>query len=422
MQLLLIGVNSQSAPLPVREKLAIRAEKLPQALAQLRKYVPHAVILSTCNRTEIYAAGADERQTPEGVFCFLKEYACMSDHVLESCLYQMSGRSIVEHLFRVACGLDSMVIGEYEVLGQVRQAVDVAERTGMTNLPLRHIFHSALRAGRKAREETDISKYALSVSSIAINKAMDLVSDIKRSKLIVIGAGEAGKAAARVAAKRGVSNIVIMGRKEESAALVTGQVGGKPASISTLSQELVDTDIVVACAASPHIVLHNTHITQAMLKRSQRPMIIIDIAVPRNVDPSVCDIAGVYLYNIDDLGTEADNNRLQREAEISAVEKLIRKEADLVVRWWRDYNLRPAIKSMMAKAERIRANQYKRTLKKLPDISEEERQAIDLLTISIMDKILHDPISYLKADSKYDETDKVQLIRRIFNLDGDEDE
>lgn len=421
MHLSVVGINNESAPITIREKLAISAERLPEALLQLRRYSPNSLILSTCNRTEIYAAAGELRDAEKAAVNFLRYYANVHDDILEPCIYILSGMPLVEHLFRVACGLNSLVIGEYEVLGQVRQALMAAENTGMANLPLRHIFYSAIRAGRKAREETGISKYALSVSSIAINRAMDIVSDIRKSKLIVIGAGEAGRLAARVAADRGASNIVIMSRKEGNAARLTRQLGGRPAGISRLPDELIDADIVIACAASPHAILHFHQVFETMRERVERPMIIIDIAIPRNVEPGVGNIKGVHLCNIDDLNSEADANRTQRETEITAVERMIQKEVDRLSKWWEIYNVRPAIKTLMAKAEKIRSSQYSRTLKKLTALTEEEKRAVELLTTSIVDKILRDPILYLKSDDDGHGTNRALVVRQLFRLDGGEE-
>jgi glutamyl-tRNA reductase len=416
MQLSLIGINNQTAPVSIREKLAISDEMLPETLLRLKMNVQYGVVLSTCNRTEIYLAGTNPADMESAGLNFLSDCAAVSRNVLKPYVDIMTGRALVEHLFRVACGLNSMVIGEHEVLGQVRQALASAEKAGMVNLPLRHIFQSAIGAGRSARDETGISRNAVSVSSIAMNKAMDIVPDIRLSKLVVIGAGEAGRLALKVAAGRGATNIVVMSRTEERAVRLTHEFGGKPSSTTRLGQELIDTDIVFGCAASPHAIVRVPHVIEVMSKRPGRPLIIIDIAVPRNVDPAVGDIKGVHLYNIDDLIGEADNNRSQRELEIAAVERVVSREVELAMKWWQAYNVRPAIKALMAKAEKIRSGQFEKTIGRLSDLTDDEKQAVEMLTTSIVDKILHDPILYLKSDSDGNVLRKSELVRQIFKL------
>ena len=417
MYLSLVGINHQTAPIVIREKVAISVDRLLDSLSLLRPYIPHSVILSTCNRTEIYAA-SDNCNVEKACLEFLKDHLHVTDDSLSPYVYAINDRALVVHLFRVACGLDSMVIGEYEVLGQVRHALEVAEKAGMVNLPLRHIFHSAVRTGRRAREETGISKNALSVSSIAVNKAIDIIPDISKSKIIVMGAGEAGRLAVKVARSRGSAEIVVVSRTEDRAVSLTSELGGRPASPDKLTEELGDANIVITCAASPHPILRHKHVIEAMSKRPELPLIIIDIAMPRNVDPEIQGIKNVHLYNIDDLNDVADNNRIQREMEIAAAENIIREEVDMCMKWWQVYRVRPAIKAMMAKAERIRSSQYHKSLKKFQALTDEDKHAIDLLTRSIVDKILRDPIMYLKSgNNSVNDTDNSEIINKLFRLD-----
>jgi glutamyl-tRNA reductase len=422
MYINLVGINYQTAPIEIREKAAISFERLPDSLSALHRYVSHGVILSTCNRTEIYAASGDGIDVNKACEAFLREYLQIAGEGRSTFMYTMRDSALVEHLFRVASGLDSMIIGEYEVLGQVKQAFETAEDAGMINLTLRHIFHSAMRTGRLAREETGISKYALSVSSVAVNKALDINPKINNAKLVVIGAGEAGRQVVRVARSRGAAQIVVISRTEARAMRLTEQCGGRPAGTDKLASELVDADIVITCAASPHAILHHKNLHEAMIKRPELPMIIIDIAMPRNVDPGVKAISNVHLFNIDDLNELADENRSQRELEIEAVEKIINREGDLLLKWWKTYKVRPAIKALMSKAEKIRSSQYNKSLKKLSSLSEDDKQAIELLTTSIVDKILRDPILYLKTSGhKGDWDERTGIVKELFKLDESKD-
>jgi glutamyl-tRNA reductase len=418
MHINLVGINYQTAPIEIREKAAISLERLPDSLTALRKYVSHGVILSTCNRTEIYASADDSHDVKKACDDFLREYLQIAVDGLSTFMYSKRDSALVEHLFRVASGLDSMIIGEYEVLGQVKQAWELAEEAGMSNMALRHIFHSAIRTGRLARDETGISKYALSVSSVAVNKALDINPDLSDAKLVVIGAGEAGRQVVRVARSRGTAQIVVISRTQARAMHLTEQCGGRPVGTDKLACELANADIVITCAASPHAILHRKHVVEAMSKRPELPMIIIDIAMPRNVEHTVKGIANVHLFNIDDLNELADKNRVQRELEIAAVEKIIERESDLLVKWWKAYKLRPSVKALMAKAEKIRSNQCNKSLKKLTSLSDEDRQTIDVLTTSIVDKLLRDPILYLKSPgNKWDSDERADIVKELFKLD-----
>jgi len=417
MHVSLMGINHRTAPVDVREKAAIGPDGLPVFLHHLRQYVQYGIILSTCNRTEVYVTGSRLSDLEKACTDFMRESMILPADSAPY-IYVMSDRAACEHLFSVACGLDSMVIGEYEVLGQVGQALAAAEKAGTVNLPLRHIFESAVSTGRRVRNETGISRNPLSISSIAVNKALDIVNDIGSSKIVIIGAGEAGKLALKVARSRGATELVVVSRTLQRAVQITAQYGGSPVAPQMLADELRQADIVIACAASPHPVLRHRHVSEAMVSRPDLPMIIIDIALPRNVEPAVSSIDNVHLYNMDDLNGLADNHRQEREAEVAAVQKIVADELDILMTWWQGYSARPVIKALVARAEKIRAAQYHSSLKKMPSLSQEEKQSIDLLTRSIVDKIIRDPILYLKSGSG---TDHAETISRLFGLkDGKE--
>ncbi len=416
MYFTLTGINHHSAPIEVRERAAINAEALPAALLRLRQYAPHSIILSTCNRTEIYALGPNAADVSGACTRYLKDALQVTDGSLATYIYTESGEALLRHLCSVACGLDSMVIGEYEVLGQVRQALTAAEKAGMVNLPLRHLFEGAIRSGRRAREETGISKNALSISSIAVNKALAIITDISNAKIIIIGAGEAGRLALRIARSRGAGGLVVVSRTEQRAVDLAIQYGARPVSHDRLIAEMRDADIVITCAALPHPVLRYKQVSEAIDGRTGLPLVILDIAMPRNVEPSVQEIPGVHLYNIDDLNHIAEGHRLERETEVRAVERIIGEEVAMLMKWWQSYNARPVIKSLMQRAEQIRSEQYGRSVKKLPALTGEERQAIDLLTRSIVDKILREPIMFLKSGAGKDGS---EVISRLFGLDDE---
>jgi len=416
MHVCLVGLNHHSAPVAILEKAAIRAKKLSDSLESFRSYASHGVILSTCNRTEIYTVTSGDNQGTMLSLSFLQKYLDIPQHTSHLYTYVLEGKAAVEHLFSVTCGLDSMVIGEYEVLGQVRQALEAAEEAEIVNLPLRYLFQSAIRTGRRVRQETGISKDALSVSSVAVELAAAAISDLANCKMLVIGAGEAGRLAAKAAKERGVSHIVVASRTRERASELAAELGGLPISTVSLAEELPACNLVVACADAPHHVLDVSTVEAVMSRRPEAPLVIIDIAVPRNVIPAVAQISNVFLYNIDDLTNISEQNRKQREEEVEKTGEIIAAEVKEFFSWWQDLEVRPLVAALMKKAEEIRRSQLDRTLKKLPPLSEEEQYSLEMMTRAIVAKILKGPIHNLKANGRRN-LGYVETVRELFQLD-----
>jgi glutamyl-tRNA reductase len=314
-----------------------------------------------------------------------------------------------------------MIIGEFEVLGQVRHALETAEKARMVNLPLRNMFQSAIRTGRRVREETGISKNALSVSSVAVELATKAVGDVARRKILIIGAGEAGKLVAKAAKERGASNIVVTSRSHERASSLAAALDGTSVSLNNLTSELINSNIIVTCAGAPHRILDFCRVEEAMKNRQELPLVIIDIAVPRNVEPTVGQINNVFLYNIDDLTEISESNRKQREGEIQNTSEIIAAEVANFVSWWQALKVRPVVSALMAKAEDIRRAQLNKTLKKLNGLSDEERHRLEAMTKSIVTKILKDPIYCLKANAN-DDINYGELVVELFQLNTEREE
>ncbi len=413
MHVSLVGLNHSTTPVTIREKVAISAEQLHDSLLLLRHYVPHGIILSTCNRTEVYTM--DSHPTEESSINFLNAMSGVSFADLLPHIYLRTNETAFRHLFRIASGLDSMIIGEFEVLGQVRRALEVAEKANMVNLPLRYFFQSAIRSGRRVREETGISKNALSVSSVAVDLASRVVGDLGSCKMFIIGAGEAGRLVAKVAKDRGVSRIVVASRTQERASTLAAALGGIPISLNNLAGELSTANIVVTCAGAPHRILDVSHVGEAMRNRLELPLVIIDIAVPRNVEPAVGQINNVFLYNIDDLTQISEQNRQQREGAIQKAEELVTDEVAKFASWQRAFEVRSTVSALMRKAEDIRHRQLNLTLKKLRPLSDEEQESLEALTKSIVTKILQDPVRRLKQSTNSDYY--AEIVERLFQLD-----
>jgi glutamyl-tRNA reductase len=314
-----------------------------------------------------------------------------------------------------------MIIGEYEILGQVKQALEAAEKAKVVNLPLRRLFQSAIRTGRRAREETEISKNALSVGSVAVDLAARVVGDFGDCKMMVIGTGEAGRLVAKAARDRGTSQIVVASRTRERASALAAVLGGIPVSLNNLVEELSTCNIVVTCASAPRQILDSCRVKSAMKARPELPLVIIDIAVPRNVASAVSKINNVFLYNIDDLTQVSNLNREQREEEIRQVEKIILAELVKFNSWQQALEFRPTVSALMKKAEGIRRRQLEQTIGKLHYLSDEERDSLEAMTRSIVTKILKDPICRLRATAGSNHG-YAELVRELFQLDMEKPE
>ncbi|MDP2916910.1 MAG: glutamyl-tRNA reductase [Dehalococcoidia bacterium] len=418
MHISLVGINHRTAPVDIREKMAIRAAKLGDSLSSLKRFAPSGVILSTCNRTEIYTANDDSREPAQASLDFLSEYLDISIPQLLRYAYIYKDTEAVEHLFRIASGLDSMIIGEFEVLGQVGNALDAAEIAGMMNLPLRQLFQSAIRAGRRVRKETGISKNALSVSSVAVELAIQVIRDPATCKMVVIGAGEAGRLVAKAARDRGITRIYVAGRTQDRASALVSELGGTSFRIENLEEEMKTADMVVTCADAPHCILRAEQIERTMKERSL-PMVIIDIAVPRNAEPAIKQMANVFLHNIDDLTQISEQNRKQREAEILKASEIVAAEVAEFNSWWQSLDTRHVVGALMSKADAIRAAQLDKTLRKLRPLTEEEREDLEAMTKSIVTRILQGPVNYLKSTNG-DGKAGASVVSELFELEPKE--
>jgi glutamyl-tRNA reductase len=411
-----VGINHRTAPVALREKVAIRVGKLQDSLAALQSYLDCGVILSTCNRTEIYTGIDAHSHAVKQSLTFLKTCLDMTDAVSRQYTYVLENEAAVNHLYRIACGLESMVVGEYEVLGQVRQALEAAEVAKMVSLPLRRLFQGAIRTGRRVREETDISKSALSVSSVAVDLAVRLIGSLDGCKTLIIGAGEAGRLVAEAAKKKGLSKVTVASRTLSRAAALASVVGGTPISMSSLASELENSNLVVACADAPHRVLDVPQVESVMRKRSNIPLVIIDIGVPRNVSPSVAQIDNVFLYNIDDLKQVAEQNQKRRKLEVKKAEEIIAAEVSRFLTWWQTFKVRPVVSALMKKAENVRRAQLNKTLKRLSPLSDEELYSLEMMTKSIVTNILKEPIQFLKTNAD-DNGSYKKMVEELFALD-----
>lgn len=423
MQLCLVGANHNTMPVELRERVAVGTEQLPEVLSSLLQRVSQAVLLSTCNRTEVYVLDAGRKSNLDAAIDFLAARAGTVAGELWPYLYTRAGEDAVRHLFRVASGLDSMVIGEHEVLGQVRQALERAERVGRPGLPLANMFRHAVTTGRRVRAETRLSRNALSVSSVAVDLATKTVEDLAKCHTLVIGAGEAGKLVARALKARGASRMTVTSRSLDRASALADSLGGHAVPFYRLQEALRDADVVIACTGAPHTILDRQTVESAMSARPDRPMVLVDISVPRNVDPDVKHATGVFLYDIDDLTGITQVNELLRRAEVDKAMEIVDAEVSKYMAWFQTMGVKPIVSALVSKAEAIRKAQIDVVLKRLPNLSEDERVSIEAMTRAIVKRVLDDPIRCLKREcgrcngrTCYDNEVHVRAVSEMFRL------
>ncbi|MBI3744317.1 MAG: glutamyl-tRNA reductase [Chloroflexi bacterium] len=414
MHIAAIGVNHRTAPVEVRERLALVPEDLPDALRALARVSPESAILSTCNRTEVYAI-FERLPSGDPLSHYLSEHHRLASEELEPYLFRYNQDEAVQHLFAVASGIDSMILGETEILGQVRGALVQASEAGQVGKALSRLFHDALRTGRRARVETGISRHAISVSAAAVQLARQVFGGLERCKVLVISAGEAGKLTAKSLRDSGAGELGVANRTRERATALAEELGGRVVDYDSVPLALADFDIVISATASTRHVIEAGMVARAMERRSGRALCLIDIAVPRDVDPESKRIPNVYLYDIDDLEAVTLANRDQRLREVSKVESIIDNEAARFMEWFGSLEAVPVIKALRGKAEALRVQEMEKTMRRLQHLSPEDKERIDLLTASITQKLLHDPMLALKKRGK--SKGAIDAARELFNLE-----
>lgn len=415
-QISVVGANYTTTPLHIREKLSIPRSHMNDAFESLRNYVPKGVILATCNRTEIYAIDDKSHFIEQALHRFLVDWSGISEDELAPYLYRSRDYIAMRHLTRAAAGLYSMIIGEYEILGQVKQALDNAQHCEMVNLPLRNLFQHAIRTGRRVRDETEISRNALSVSSVAVDLATKVIGDIGDCKVLLIGAGEAGKLVARALTQRGISQLTVASRSPSSAQQLAENLGGDCVNVNELYHAMLSSDIVISCTGSPHYIVHQEAVADVMSRREERPLVIVDIAVPRDVEPEVKHIKNVYAYDIDALDGVSEQNRKEREKEVEKAMHIVDEEMENLVVWWQALEAKPTITALKQRAEEIRQHQLQMGLKKMPSLSTEEQEAVDAMTNAIINKLLHNPIKCLR-ENVYKNGDLNKMVYELFDLE-----
>lgn len=415
MQISLVGISHKTAPVAVREHYAFTADELPELLKQLGEHYGGAAVLSTCNRTEIYIASARGIADPRPIVALISE--TKGELPMEGApFFALPSKEAARHLFRVAAGVESMVVGESEILGQVRGAFTAATVAGTHTPALSRLFHTAIRVGRKVRTQTGIGRHSVSVSSTAVQLARRTPGDVSDKTVLVIGAGEAGQLTAGNLNGVGVGRMLVTSRNPERTADLAQALGGTAIAYEQRAAAIAEADIVISSTAAQDFVIGRAMVQEAMATRANRPLLLIDIAVPRDIDPAAGELPGVTLYDIDALQTVVEQNMQLRRAELSAAEAIVEEGVAKFGEWLRSLEVVPTIASLRARADAVRLAELERTLSKTT-MSATDRKRVEAMTAAIVKKLLHSPIARLKTPAEGDRY--VEAARALFNLDDE---
>jgi glutamyl-tRNA reductase len=417
--IVLVGLNHRTAPVEVREQVAFDDGRLQPALHHLRALegVAEAAILSTCNRVEVIACGPEPEKLAAGLPAFLARERGLAKGALDGHLYAYTGREAVRHLFRVAASLDSMVVGEPQVLGQLKEQYAAAAAAGASGQVLHRCFHKSFSVAKRVRTETGIAEKAVSIASAAVELARGIFDRLREKSAMLLGAGTMGELTARQLLAQGVGSVMVANRTFDRAVEVARTLGGTPVPWEQLGRYLPLADLVVAAASGEEFLLRGPIVEDAMRERRHRPMFLIDLAVPRAFDPALNGLDGVYLYDIDDLEGVIADNRGTRAREAAKAETIVEGEVEAFWGWFTSLDAVPTIVALRDRVEAIRRRELERGLALLDGLEPPEREAVDRLTQAIVNKILHAPLSTLRrhqADSG--ESVYLEAVRRLFRL------
>jgi glutamyl-tRNA reductase len=414
------GISHKTAALDLRERLALDegdALRMQQELLAAGAGC-EAVALSTCNRTELYLYSRDSLAARQAALGMLARHAGVSSAELEPSTYSYSGDAAMVHLFRVTASLDSMVVGEAQIVAQMKAAYQQACEGGCTGLVFNRLFRHALEVGKRVRTETAIGERPVSVSSAAVELALQVFGTLKDRTVLIVGAGETSELTATHLKAHGIEKILVSNRTLAAAQDLAASVGGRAVPFEELEGHVAAADIVVSSTSAPQCVVSRELVERALRHRRQRPIFFIDIAVPRDIDPEINRVRNAYLYDIDDLHHVVEQNRDEREKEARHAERIVRQELDNVNDWLRSLEVVPTIAVLRDSVEQIRQAELERLGAKMNDLSDAQRAQVEQLTTSIVNKILHMPTVKMKELAGSEECYLyVEAVRTLFDLD-----
>jgi glutamyl-tRNA reductase len=413
--LLMIGTNHRQAPVDFREKIAFLPEEVPYFLKEAREALhgSDTFLLSTCNRTEFYTVNLNGN-SPHDTWCLLAKHKPIDPILDKSNFYQYQGREAAEQLFRVATGIDSLMLGEPQILQQVKLAFEACQKANTAGVIGERLLAAAIRCGKRARAETEISKGAVSVAVAAVSLSHKLFSDLAPRTALVVGAGDTGTLVAQSLRDHGIGRLLIANRNIERARTLATETRGEPMSLDGLEDALAESDIIITATSAPTALLDAPMVRRVMKRRQHAPFLIVDIGVPRDVEPGVGEIDNVFLNNVDSLQGMIEQNLLRRRREVPKVEQVITEEVDRFLEWYAGLQAGPIIRELRAHLEALRQHEIDRA-----KIDPEQRQAVDQVTQGLLNKILHRPMSLLRQAASEGEPGRrrLQTIREIFDLD-----
>ncbi|MBX3180382.1 MAG: glutamyl-tRNA reductase [Candidatus Hydrogenedentes bacterium] len=421
MTIALTGLSHHTCPVELRERLAFPEEQVPEALRRLKQDLAEggAVILNTCNRVEVYARGD---APPERIHARIREFIAESRGVPVSefapHLYEHHNRAAVAHLFKVTSSLDSLVVGEDQILAQVHDAYLASQSEGATDKILHALFQRAFKVAKEIRTKTNINVGKVSVSSVAVELAASIFGDLTSKSVMVIGSGEMGQLALKCLVEKGVGRVLVANRTLATAESLAENYRGEPIALSHLDAHLHRADIVITSTSAETPVLGVKDFEHALKLRNNAPMFVIDIAVPRDVDRAVTTLDNVYCYDMDDLESVAAQNLESRRAELSKCLEMVERQVDRFIDWRQSLYAEPTIKSMTQELHAIRERELAKTLGSLPDLTDQERDEIEYLTKRIVNNILQRPMTQIKQEVVHEDPHRVlHLVKRLFGLE-----
>jgi glutamyl-tRNA reductase len=420
VNLILVGVNHKTTPVEIREKLAFTKGKIEESVDRLFNFpdIIEHTILSTCNRVEIYARANCQDSAIKAIKQFICDYHEVSPVELEDHFYSYRNEEAVEHLFRVSSSLDSMILGEAQILGQVKDAYSLAKDLRSTGLVLNQLFEKAFSIAKKVREETGIAERSVSISSAAVELAQKIFDDLENRTVMLVGTGEMAELAAKHLISYGVKTVYVTSRTYDRAANLARTLNGSALDFEAFKNELHRADIVITSTSASNFIIKKEMVEKAIHKRKNKPIFFIDIAVPRDIEPDINDLENIYLYDIDDLHVVVSANMKEREKEADNAMNFISQEVTKFNNWVGTLDAVPTIVEIRKKAENIRMQEIEKTLKKISYLSEDDKKLLRQMSSSIVNKILHKPTIKLKQKTQSEDGHVyLKAIRHLFHLD-----
>ena len=421
MKLHLAGLNHKTAPVELRERVSFDASVLDTCLRELKHFkgLEEGLILSTCNRVEVLVSAADDDDAKGCIETLIETTSQLVGSKLRSHLYHLEGKDAIHHLFRVASSLDSMVVGEPQILGQIKAAFSAAKQAGVAGQDLEFVLTRAFGVAKRVRTETEIGSSAVSISFAAVELAREIFGSLKDKKVMLIGAGKMSELAARHLKRSGIGEVLVTNRTLNRAEQMAALFSGKVVEYGDMLKALPGVDIAITSSGAPHFILTEANMRPVMAARRHRPMFLIDIAVPRNIAPEVNSLEAVFLYDIDDLGRVVEKNLKGRQSEAEQAETIIAEEVEKILHRMEARKVTPTIVKLQEQVENWKKSELDRMRGKLGKLSPQQNEAVETLLRGVMNKMLHGPLSELRATAGKPEGElTAEMIRRMFKLDS----